>query len=67
MNRWRIYRDKKRGGPPRAYHKRAPKGEKQFGGSAANVKRAAGIRAAWDDPLRRALMRAKKLNEINMG
>ena len=55
--RVKAWRDKKRGGPPRAYHKRRePKGARQFGGPAANLKRAAAIRRSWDDPLLRALM-----------
>jgi hypothetical protein len=60
MNRWRIYRDNKRGHPPRRYHTRMPKGSNQFGGADANLARAAAIRAAWDDPLRRALMSRMK-------
>jgi hypothetical protein len=56
-DRVRAWRDKKRGGPPRRYHKRRePKGAKQYGGPAANLKRAAAIRQAWDDPLLRAIM-----------
>ena len=59
--RVRAWRDKKRGGPPRAYHKRREsKGARQFGGPAANLKRAAAIRQAWSDPLRMALMRKMK-------
>ena len=55
--RVKAWRDKKRGGPPRAYHRaREPKGARQFGGLAANLKRAAAIRQAWDDPLLRAVM-----------
>ena len=55
--RAKNWRDKKRGGPPRSYHKRRePKGAKQYGGPAANLKRAAAIRQAWDDPLLRAVM-----------
>ena len=48
--------------PPRRYHKRRePKGAKQYGGPAANLKRAAAIRQAWDDPLLRAVMSRTKL------
>jgi hypothetical protein len=46
--------------PKRRYQgsKRYPrnKGERQFGGPSANAARAEGIRKAWDDPLRRAVM-----------
>ena len=60
--RVRLWRDKRRGGPPRTYHKRkASKGVRQFGGPAANIKRAAAIRQAWDDPLLRAVMSRIKL------
>src|SRR5579864_987830 len=56
-DRVRAWRDKKRGRQPRPYHRKRTKGERQFGGPAANLKRAAAIRAAWDDPLLRAMMR----------
>jgi hypothetical protein len=60
--RVRAWRDKKRGGPPRAYHKRqTAKGARQFGGPVANLKRAAAIRQTWDCPMRRAIMRRIKL------
>jgi hypothetical protein len=60
--RVRAWRDLRRGRPPRPYHrKKPPKGLKQFGGPAANLKRAAAIKAAWDDPLLRAVMRRIKL------
>jgi hypothetical protein len=53
--------------PKRRYQGRVryprPKGE-QFGGHAADEKRAAGIRAAWDDPLRRALMSRRKTDGL---
>lgn len=63
--RVRAWRDKKRGGPPRAYHKRREsKGARQFGGPAANLKRAAAIRQAWDCPLRRATMRRITLERL---
>jgi hypothetical protein len=60
-DRVRAWRNKKRGRLPRPYHKkRPPKGHNQFGGAAANLKRAAAIRSAWDDPLRCALMSTLK-------
>jgi hypothetical protein len=63
--RVRAWRDKKRGGPPRAYHKRREsKGARQFGGPAANLKRAAAIRQAWDCPVLRAVMRNKTLERL---
>ena len=63
--RVRAWRDKKRGGPPRTYHKRkASKGARQFGGPAANLKRAAAIRQAYEDPLLRAVMRRKTLERL---
>ena len=59
--RVKAWRDAKRGRPARSYHKRRePKGAKQYGGPAANLKRAAAIRQAWSDPLRMALMRKMK-------
>ena len=62
--RVRAWRNAKRGGPPRPYHKRRePKGQRQYGGPSANLARAAGSRKAWDDPLLRALMRRIKINE----
>jgi phage tail tape-measure protein len=60
--RAKRWRDKKRGKPPRPYHKkRELKGVRQYGGPSANAARAAAIKAAWDDPLRRALMSRIKL------
>ena len=59
--RVRAWRDRKRGRPARPYHKRRQvKGARQFGGPAANFKRAAAIKQAWSDPLRMALMRKMK-------
>ena len=64
--RVKAYRDRKRGRPPRAYHKsRTPKGAKQYGGPTANLARAKAIRAAWDDPLRRAVMSRIKMERCN--
>ena len=66
-DRVRAWRDRKRGRPPRVYvkspsylspviHQATRAKEKKI------HKRAIAIRAAWDDPLRRALMSAKKTN-----
>ena len=63
--RVRAWRDRKRGGPPRSYHKRRVKGARQFGGPAANSKRAAAIRQAWDCPMLRAVMRRIKMERCN--
>jgi hypothetical protein len=63
--RVRLWRDKRRGGPPRPYHKQQrTKGAHQFGGPAANFKRAAAIRQAYEDPLLRAVMRRKTLERL---
>ena len=63
--RVKAWRDAKRGGPPRPYHKRRePKGQRQYGGPAANSKRAAAIRQAWDCPMLRAAMRRKTLERL---
>jgi hypothetical protein len=48
--RVKAWRDRKRGGPPRPYVTHAKKRHPSL------VKRARAIQAAWDDPLRRALM-----------
>ncbi len=64
-DRVRAWRDKKRGGPPRPYHKRRePKGQRQYGGPAANSKRAAAIRQAYEDPLLRAWMSRRTLERL---
>lgn len=51
--RVKAWRDKKRGGPPRPYYKAKRR-------HPSLLKRARAIQAAWDDPLRRALMSAKR-------
>ena len=63
--RVKAWRDAKRGGPPRVYHKaREPKGARQFGGPAANLKRAVAIRQAYEDPLLRAWMSRRTLERL---
>jgi hypothetical protein len=52
--RVKAWRDRKRGGPPRPYVKRRLVPAKKRRPNL--LKRARAIQAAWDDPLRRALM-----------
>ena len=55
--RVRVWRDKRRGGPPRPYRITAKKRHPSL------LKRARAIQSAWDDPLLRAVMRRIKMEK----